>query len=453
MYRRFLFLLVASTLITLVLIIRSGNNIRSTKIWRNAPQMIGLGELIDEEPEEQTAPNPPSSLPPPRLPEDPSDEEEPQPIYHYGTTNKSSLIGALFRPDEYKPRSNNFTKAVVLGRLSSENTTWLDDTDLPPHISKYIYITDRNPSSASSQESTTLLKLPKNKGHEAMVYLTYIIDHYETLADVSIFLHAHQHAWHNNELLNHDAVEMIRRLSAERVIREGYMNLRCHWKPGCPEYIHPGVIRADKDKLEEGAMAAAWAVLFPGEQIPEIIASSCCAQFAVSRAAINNIPLSKYKQYRDWLLRTELDDYISGRVFEYLWHKIFTGYSVYCPNMRLCYCDGYGVCFHGDEDFDYWFQLKFKKRQAEKKLDEWRTLVANLEREEAKFRFGRKGFEGLEEQDLQIPAVDGDVVLQKEIDELRVVLEEQRLVAIKAGTDPRVRALVAGRPWHPGDGF
>ena len=33
---------------------------------------------------------------------------------------------------------------------------------------------------------------PKNKGHEVMVYLTYIIDHYDELADVTMFMHAHQ---------------------------------------------------------------------------------------------------------------------------------------------------------------------------------------------------------------------------------------------------------------------
>lgn len=56
-----------------------------------------------------------------------------------------------------------------------------------------------------------------------MVYLSYIIENYNNLADVNIFMHAHRMAWHNNELLDHDAVQVIARLSAERVQREGYV--------------------------------------------------------------------------------------------------------------------------------------------------------------------------------------------------------------------------------------
>jgi hypothetical protein len=58
---------------------------------------------------------------------------------------------------------------------------------------------------------------------EVMVYLSYIIENYNKLADVNIFMHAHRHAWHNNELLDHDSVQVIGRLSAERVQREGYV--------------------------------------------------------------------------------------------------------------------------------------------------------------------------------------------------------------------------------------
>lgn len=69
----------------------------------------------------------------------------------------------------------------------------------------------------------TEFAVPVNKGHESMVYLTYIIDHYDTLNDVTMFMHSHQFAWHNNDLLNSDAANIIWRLNLEKVIREGYM--------------------------------------------------------------------------------------------------------------------------------------------------------------------------------------------------------------------------------------
>lgn len=68
-----------------------------------------------------------------------------------------------------------------------------------------------------------MLIVYRNKGHEVMAYLSYIIDHYNNLSDVNIFLHSHRYAWHNNDLLGGDAVQMVKRLSAERVQREGFM--------------------------------------------------------------------------------------------------------------------------------------------------------------------------------------------------------------------------------------
>lgn len=60
---------------------------------------------------------------------------------------------------------------------------------------------------------------------EVMAYLSYIIENHgkSTLADVNIFMHSHRYAWHNSDILDNDAVQMIQRLSAERVQRLGYM--------------------------------------------------------------------------------------------------------------------------------------------------------------------------------------------------------------------------------------
>ena len=70
-----------------------------------------------------------------------------------------------------------------------------------------------------------------NKGREAMAYLTYVIDNYDSsLADTVLFLHAHRdgelRAWHvDNE--GHDNVEAVRALRLEYVAGAGYVNLRC----------------------------------------------------------------------------------------------------------------------------------------------------------------------------------------------------------------------------------
>ncbi|KAJ9618516.1 hypothetical protein H2203_009113 [Taxawa tesnikishii (nom. ined.)] len=223
----------------------------------------------------------------------------------------------------------------------------------------------------------------ENKGHEVMVYLTYIIDHYPNLADISIFMHAHRFAWHNNELQNNDAAWMLLDLDPSHVVRRGYFNLRCAWDPGCPDWLHPldpavpdtvsgsrtsEMGRVALDKAEEPLMAAAFKELFPLDPVPKILSQPCCGQFALSRERIQAIPLARYVYFRDWLLRTELSDYLSGRVWEYLWHYLFTGRTVDCPSMRGCYCSGYGICFGGEMEFEGWFEKRWRVREREYEL-------------------------------------------------------------------------------------
>lgn len=70
-------------------------------------------------------------------------------------------------------------------------------------------------------------------------------------------------------------------------------------------------------------MPNAWRDLFNNTNVPRILATPCCAQFAVSREQVRKVKLEEYKKYYRWLMRTELEDATSGRVFEYLWHIIF----------------------------------------------------------------------------------------------------------------------------------
>lgn len=55
-----------------------------------------------------------------------------------------------------------------------------------------------NPTTDSAPEYTN----PMNKGHEAMAYLTYIIDHYHTLPSTLAFMHSDRDgffsAWHTD---------------------------------------------------------------------------------------------------------------------------------------------------------------------------------------------------------------------------------------------------------------
>ncbi|KAK6433359.1 hypothetical protein LTR95_010463 [Oleoguttula sp. CCFEE 5521] len=348
-------------------------------------------------------------------------------------------------PDgQLKPPGSNYSRTLVLARTKAENTSWVD-TELSDMLSSgllttAIYVAD---------DPNAPLHPPRNKGHEAMIYLSYIINHYDTLPDFSIFMHGHQFAWHNNEILDTDAAQMIRHLSPERVMRLGYMNLRCHWEPGCPAWLHPGVRERLSWKQEEHLIADSWAQIFPKDPIPAILAQPCCAQFAVSRERILATPKQRYVYLRDWLLRTELSDYLSGRVFEYIWQYVFTSSPSHCPSMSECYCDGYGFCFGSPEAFDYWFELQYNLNEAKNELQLWWKKADMIEEVKLRSPTGKVA----QEADLDIPRVGRDEELEEEIKKIWAEMQRRKSAAYELGRNPAQRALEAGRTWRDGDGF
>ena len=273
-------------------------------------------------------------------------------------------VGLLssFPPGLPKSDSSNYSRVMVVPRMKEEDITWIADE--LPDMEFSIYVAD-DPSAP--------VHPPRNKGHEVMVYLTYIINHYNNLPDIVLFMHAHRWTHHNNEFLGHDAVEMIQRLNSDHVVRKGYMNMRCHWSPGCPEWLHPVSVYELLGKQEETMLSKCWSELFPLEPMPMFLAQPCCAQFALSKERLLAIPLSRFVFYRDWMLRTPLSDYISGRIWEYTWQFVFTGENAYCPTEYSCYCDGFGVCFGGEAAYKAFLELRNARNGFESELEEWRS--------------------------------------------------------------------------------
>lgn len=172
-----------------------------------------------------------------------------------------------------------------------------------------------------------------------MAYLTYIIDHYDNLPSIIAFLHSHRSgfllAWHVDAPL-HDNVLAMRALQLDFVQRNGYVNLRCNWNPGCKE-SH----RKNKHVTEQ-----VWQEVFSGTstpplnttsvdtrtqkplRMPELIGAACCAQFAVSRDQVLQRPREDYIKFRQWVIDTDKSDASSGRTMEFLWHIIFGKESV-----------------------------------------------------------------------------------------------------------------------------
>jgi hypothetical protein len=311
---------------------------------------------------------------------------------------------------------------LVVGKLKHDDVSWID-TEFPG-LNTSIYVVDDDDPNAP-------LRIPKNKGHEAMVYLTYIIDHYNELPDTVLFFHPHKGTWHNNVLNDLDTATTIRRLNDAHVARKGYFNTRCHHDPGCPDWLHIDRPKAEWDLVKKNEerffTSQVWRELHPFAPLPTAISQPCCAQFAVSRERIRAHPRSEYVRYRNWLLWTDLEDQISGRIMEYTWQYIFTGQSELCPPEHECYCDGYGICHGGEAELHNWLQM-LRQREI---LDEDVNLLTNSNRGDSPETAAKR----------------------MRVDQLNSELNRLKDEAIERGKDPRSRAVECGRSWKDGDGF
>ncbi|OMP86203.1 hypothetical protein BK809_0003373 [Diplodia seriata] len=220
---------------------------------------------------------------------------------------------------------------IVIGKLQEEYTDWVAEK-LPKYVSSPMLIPAlltvfrwKNAIYIVDNQSAPL-HTPINKGREATPYLTYIIENYHHLPRTLVFLHSHESGypggWHT-DTPEHSNVWSVEHLNLDFVHQTGYVNLRCTHIPGCPDEIQPFRDPFDASRASENHMPEAWAALFGNPDVPHVIGAACCAQFAVSRDRVLERPLDDYVRFRDWVLNTPLEDDLSGRILEYLWHVIF----------------------------------------------------------------------------------------------------------------------------------
>ena len=340
-----------------------------------------------------------------------------------------SSLSSHFRPGILKPLGSTYSRVMIIPRLQSDNISWVSDE--LPDVETAVYI---------ANDPLAALHPPKNKGHEVMIYLSYIINHYEALPDILIFMHAHRWTHHNNALLAYDAAEMVRRLNSDYVTREGYVNLRCHWSPGCPEWLHSGNPRESLEKQEEVVLSKCWSELFPSDPLPAALGQACCAQFALSKERVLSVPLSRFVFYRDWIIRTPLSDYMSGRIWEYSWQFLFTGQSIYCPAEHICYCGGFGLCFGGASEFEEFEELRRKKKKFELEINELRNRRAFSPGTDVEPQRSTASAVRFAHLSNQIKVLEQELALRKEY-------------ALELGLNPENRAKECGKTLNESEGL
>ncbi|KAI1189177.1 hypothetical protein F5B17DRAFT_392274 [Nemania serpens] len=289
------------------------------------------------EPEPEPTPEPTPEPEPASAPEPASKPEQETKVEH-GHDQEREQSNDTHPETQQDPHDRDLE--LVVASIKSENTSWIPT--LLPELHANIYVAD---------DSKAPLTVPVNKGREAMVYLTYLIDRYDSLPEAVLFVHASRFAWHNDDP-DYDALPALRAFRLAYLRTAGYVNLRCVWVIGCPGEIRPALDEAqrpaadsDKEKvLAKHVYKQAFEEIFPGVPVPELVAVSCCSQFAVTRDTIRARPKEDYVRFREWLIATPLDDALNGRVFEFAWHIIFGKEPVHCPSAAECYCNVFGLC-------------------------------------------------------------------------------------------------------------
>ncbi|USW58282.1 hypothetical protein Slin15195_G116010 [Septoria linicola] len=270
---------------------------------------------------------------------------------------------------DYSPRatySQKITTNLIIASTSKEDTSWASNLQIP-NLKVLRYVSD---SATAKYHPATL-----NKGREALIYFTYLVDFYDDLPDVSIFIHAEETPWHMEGTLMGNTSFALSRLDLKQVIERQYFNLRVTWRASCPAWINTTKTNHDRRKSEEPYMREAWEANFSQEEpVPEILAGPCCSQFAVSREAIRSRPRAQYQRSMEWLQNTPWSDYIAGRVWEHMWPYLFKKEAKDCAPEIPTLCKLYGICFRSKREMDAFLELWEERERLKEDLQPHRVL-------------------------------------------------------------------------------
>ncbi|KAF7538279.1 hypothetical protein G7054_g3039 [Neopestalotiopsis clavispora] len=339
--------------------------------------------------------------------------------------------------DDAGPLRPMRTTTLVTGHTKDEDVTWLRESFRGPEYRLKIYSVD----GSQSQDLLT----PINKGRETMPFLTYIIDNYNSLSDVNIFLHPHQYAWHTEDTPIPDTVELIHRLNPDRVARLGYVNLRCRWGPGCPVHMDTGSLVMGNDMPEQTIFGPSFGEIFGADaEMPALMGGPCCSQFAVTRETIQDVPLERWRRMREWIRTTDLDDGMAGRVFESLWQYIFLGEAVLCPREHLCYCDAYGLCYGGATEFDQNEWLLNRRKEIQGKVKWLEDAIKEAEENFEKPPETGAAETKSERKDRIMMLQEEKKMADLEVERLTAICDANLQRAFDNGNDPMKRAKELG---------
>lgn len=163
--------------------------------------------------------------------------------------------------------------------------------------------------------------VPVNKGNEASVYLKYIIDYYDDLPDFTFFIHDDEYAWHHSGSIIDKYDEAVK-----SNLMYYNINDRAGWNR---RNLIPPETYVELLKFYDKYIEA----YIPISKVPNnedfIFGYIGSAQFLIHKKLIQNLPREFYSNLYDWIITTDLPNYISGRFLEWTWHVFWFIYPVY----------------------------------------------------------------------------------------------------------------------------
>ena len=199
-----------------------------------------------------------------------------------------------------------YKEAIVVSAHYNEDLSWINLVKYPVKVYSKT-IKDEN-------------YIDFNKAQEAPSYLKYIIENYNSLPEYSIFVHGHLESYHQTD----NIINLINNVKFEGSV----VNLNRDWRQTISikdKFIDANLVHTDENDLRFYWLKQNWND-FIGEwlPLPDLLSFISCAQFAVHKSCITQYPIEFWQQLFDFCKKTELENYVSSRLFEYTWYYIFS---------------------------------------------------------------------------------------------------------------------------------
>ena len=224
------------------------------------------------------------------------------------------------RPFSFHEVNPHLGSFAVAAAHCLEDTHWLQQWQ---DLERDVHICSKAGCLPSQLPADRRCTVSQNRGFETSSFLKYIVAYYDTLPAYVAFIHAHEHSWHYNHVT--PLMNLIDHVAANDLSGLNFLSLNNN-------HISAHDVNKTRTTLwemEEQALRFNTSLLVYLNNSLKVTSScddmvyDCCAQFIVTRTAIQRLPLEAYERWLDAVMADELGGL--GRLFEFVWHVLFTG--------------------------------------------------------------------------------------------------------------------------------